>query len=156
MELCESEDHTFHLDILDYQYPSLVEGRFHDRNWLSVRFKYRCHQQSWSVTEPALLVWEAHDLAFYCVQLAEQHQPSFPVAFSTVDQQFEMVCLGQFGSFLRLEISNYFINPPAWLDIDSGRYAKHVLMVDSAVLLQAGMQLEQALQGFPVRPEVLL
>lgn len=155
MELCESEDHTFYLDILDYQYPALAEGRFHDRNWLSVALKYRCHHQSWSAIEPALLVWEAHELAFYCVHLA-QHQQSFPVVFSTLDQQFEIVSFDRFGSLLRLEVSNYFVDPPAWLNIDSGSYSKHVLMVDSDVLLQAGIQLEQALLGFPVRPEVLL
>ena len=153
IELQESKDHFFNLDVIVYQYPDLTEGYLHDRNWLSVKLTYCYGDQSWSITDPALLAWEVQDLATFFQSLLDNEQ-QFPACFITLDNQLEISCTGRSGTALQLVVSNYFVDPPEWLSIEPQSYSKHMLTVEAEVLEKACMELQGALQQYPVRPEV--
>ena len=62
MILDRSDDFYFEMMIVGYQFPELVDAE-DDSNWLNVKIVVRHPQGAWSAVDPALLTYEASELA---------------------------------------------------------------------------------------------
>ena len=146
MILDRSDDFSFELVIVGYQFPELADGE-DDSNWLNVKIVVRHPQGAWSAVDPALLTYEVSELVDWLRALSSGDRETLEMYFLEPCLSFRLRHGAQ-GDELEVELAHEF-RPPWAKDIDQSAVLLFPLNQDD--LFAAAESLYQQLATYPQR-----
>ena len=147
--------HGVTLALRQYQYPGATDDL--DANWLIVHGKLTVPGESWSFTDPCLMVGEAAWLGNWLERLANRESRTdardddFPaVSFTEPNIGFSCVAIDDAGATLRLFL-DYESGPPSRREADDDRALQLDVVISDADLRVAADAWKRDLARFPLR-----
>lgn len=140
------------LTIVGYQFPAMATEPY-DSNWLNVRLSASGPLGSWHAVDPALLTYEALDLAAWLTSLGEGSAPSREWGAMEPNIGFEWEPGGARG-ILRVRFAAEFLPPSFPREMPDPEGAFLDFTMSAADLLAAAESLRADLVRFPQRAPV--
>lgn len=138
----------FELNILDYEYDA-TSSFLNDRNTLRLALRAGWQQHRSTATAPLLMTWEIPTLLNWFTHLLKHGRPLPRLQFAEPCLKFECVSATSDEFLIQIQMAyeaapdwHYIPEQPFWLPV----------VVRSAQLQEAVLQLQQQARKFPVRP----
>jgi hypothetical protein len=143
-----SDDSTFELQVVGYQFPHL-EREPYDADWLNIRIDVSLPQGSWTSLDPSLLTWELASLHQWLTSIADGTSVESEESFMEPNLRFELSGEGSRNLRVYFELESR----PSWAPSDGAGmddlWAE--FRIDPTELKTAAASLREYIVKFPVR-----